>query len=161
MAKKKHVVTNAMRILTAKKIPFKAYEYEADEVGDNFGCVIAELIGTDPAKTYKTLVGKGDKTGVIVAVIPVNNEVNLKKLASESGNKSVQLIHVKELLSLTGYIRGGVSPIGMKKQYPTYVNNSCLQQDVVYVSGGVCGISLEIRTEDFISATGAVACEIV
>ena len=78
MAKKKHVVTNAMRMLTAKKIPFKAYEYEADEVGDNFGCVIAELLGTDPAKTYKTLVGKGDKTGVIVAVIPVNNEYHLE-----------------------------------------------------------------------------------
>lgn len=160
MAKKKQTVTNAMRLLTAKKIPFTAYEYEADSVGENFGSKIAKLLGTDPNRTYKTLVGKGDKTGVLVVVIPVNDEVDLKKLAAESGNKSVELIHVKELLALTGYIRGGVSPIGMKKQYPTFINHTCLDADTLFVSGGVCGISLEMRTEDFISVTGAKPCPI-
>lgn len=161
MAKKKPVITNAMRMLTSKKIPFKSYEYKADEVGENFGCKIAELLNINPAQTYKTLVGKGDKTGILVAVIPVDNELDLKKLAHESGNKSVQLIHVKELLGLTGYVRGGVSPIGMKKQFPTYIHDTCFDYDYLYVSGGVCGVSLEMTPENFMNVTDAKACNII
>ena len=150
-----------MRILKSKKILFKAYEYEAEEVGESFGNKIAELLNINPDFTYKTLVGRGDKTGILVAVIPVNKELNLKKLSAASGNKSVQLIHVKELLELTGYVRGGVSPIGMKKQYPTYVENTNLESNILYVSGGVCGVSLEMTTEDFLNITEAKPCNIV
>ena len=119
MAKKKQTVTNAMRILTAAKINFETVEYEAEEVTKDFGVYISQLTGIPTDRSFKTLVGKGDKTGHIVAVIPADKEVDLKKLASVSGNKRVELIAVKDLLALTGYIRGGVSPIGMKKKFPT------------------------------------------
>ena len=147
MAKKK-IVTNAMRLLNAAKIEYETIEYHADGVGDNFGMAIAELTGMPPEQSFKTLVAKGDKTGVIVACAPVNDEVDLKKLAKASGNKKVEMIHVKELLGLTGYIRGGVSPIGMKKKYPTYVNNSAESFDSVVVSAGVCGASVRLAPED-------------
>jgi Cys-tRNA(Pro)/Cys-tRNA(Cys) deacylase len=160
MAKKKPVITNAMRMLTSKKIPFKAYEYEADEVGDNFGCKIAELLGINPAQSYKTLVGKGDKTGILVAVIPVENELDLKKLASESGNKSVQLVPVKDLLGLTGYIRGGCSPVGMKKRFPTYFHSTAVDFEHIYVSAGVRGLQIQINPADLISFVGATVADV-
>ena len=147
MAKKK-TITNAMRLLNAAKIEYETIEYHADEVGDNFGMAIAELTGMPPEQSFKTLVAKGDKTGVIVACAPVNDEVDLKKLAKASGNKKVEMIHVKELLALTGYIRGGVSPIGMKKKYPTYVNNSAETFESVVVSAGVCGASVRLAPKD-------------
>ena len=147
MAKKK-TVTNAMRLLNAAKIEYETIEYHADEVGDNFGMAIAELTGIPPEQSFKTLVAKGDKTGVIVACVPVNDEVDLKKLAKASGNKKTEMIHVKELLALTGYIRGGVSPIGMKKKYPTYVNISAKDFDSVVVSAGVCGASVRLKPRD-------------
>ena len=147
MAKKK-TVTNAMRLLNAAKIEYETIEYHADEVGENFGMAIAELTGMPPEQSFKTLVAKGDKTGVIVACAPVNDEVDLKKLAKASGNKKVEMIHVRELLGLTGYIRGGVSPIGMKKKYPTYVNISAEKFDSVVVSAGVCGASVRLKPED-------------
>ena len=125
MAKKKAIMTNAMRILNAAKIEFDAIEYETDgTISEHFGEEIARKTGIAPEKSFKTLVAKGDKSGVIVICIPVNSEIDLKTLAASSGNKRVELIHVKELLGLTGYIRGGVSPIGMKKKYPTYIENS-------------------------------------
>ena len=142
MAKKKAVVTNAMRLLKAAKIDFEEVEYEAEEVGEAFGEMISQLTGIPPEMSFKTLVARGDKNGVMVACIPVNCEVDLKKLAKESGNKKVEMIHVKELLNLTGYIRGGVSPIGMKKQYPTYVDISGETLEKIAVSGGVCGVTL-------------------
>ena len=117
MAKKKSIVTNAMRILTKENIPFDVVEYDAPEVTKDFGMLISSLTGIPPLQSFKTLVGKGDKTGYITAVIPVCTEVDLKKLAKESGNKSVELVAVKDLPELTGYIRGGVSPIGMKKSF--------------------------------------------
>ena len=160
MAKKKHVVTNAMRMLTAAKIPFDVVEYEAQEVTQNFGSYIAELTGIPHQQAFKTLVGIGDKTGPVVAVIGVDDEVDLKKLAAQSGNKSVSLVPVKDLLALTGYIRGSVSPIGMKKKFPTFVSSKCLEFEKMGVSGGVCGITLMIAPSNLEKATGAKMCEI-
>ncbi len=156
MAKNKAIVTNAMRLLKASKIDYKTVEYTADEVGESFGEKIAELTGISPDISFKTLVAKGDKTGVLVACIPVKCEVDLKKLAKASGNKKVEMIHVKELLALTGYVRGGVSPIGMKKQYPTYVCHTAEKYDEVAVSGGQCGVTLLMSPDDLQKATRCV-----
>lgn len=140
-------------MLDKAKIKYEAAEYEADEVGEHFGEAIAELTGIPPEKAFKTLVARGDKTGVMVACIPVNAEADLKKLAKVSGNKKAELIHVKELLGLTGYIRGGVSPIGMKKKYTTYINETAKEFDSIAVSGGVCGVTLLLSPEDLQKVT--------
>lgn len=162
MAKK--TTTNAMRMLTSAKIPFEAVEYEADDkkLSDNtFGIHISELTGIEPERSFKTLVGRGDKTGVTVFCIPVSCELDLKKAAKATGNKKVELIHVKELLGLTGYIRGGVSPIGMKKKYPTFIHNSAESFEKVAVSGGVCGITLLLNPKDLIKVTEAKLSDII
>jgi len=159
MAKKKPVVTNAMRQLTSAKIPFESIEYEVDEVGDNFGVTIAELTGIPCEQSFKTLVAKGNE--VVAVCVPVDCEVDLKKLALASGNKKVELIHVKELLALTGYVRGGVSPIGMKKKFPTYIHESCLAFDKMAVSGGTCGVTLLLSPQDLIKVTDATTCDII
>lgn len=159
MAKKKPVITNAMRMLTAAKIPFETVEYEAEEVGENFGMYIAELTGIECERSFKTLVARGSE--VMAVCVPVNSEVDLKKLAKASGSKKVELIHVKELPVLTGYIRGGVSPIGMKKKYATYIHKSCLDFDKVAVSGGVCGVTLLMKPNDLIKAVGGTVCDII
>ena len=161
MAKDKKTVTNAMRLLNAAKIQYDTIEYEADEVGDHFGETIAAMTGIPPEKSFKTLVARGDKTGIMVSCIPVNREVDLKKLAKVSGNKKVEMIHVKELLSLTGYIRGGVSPIGMKKKYPTYINETAKDFDKIAVSGGKCGCTLLIAPSDVQKATGCVFEDVI
>lgn len=153
MAKDKKTVTNAMRLLNAAKIQYKTIEYEADEVGEHFGERIAEMTGISAEKSFKTLVARGDKTGIIVVCIPVCDEVDLKKLARVSGNKKTELIHVKELLNLTGYIRGGVSPVGMKKKYPTYIHKSAEDFDEIAISGGRCGVTLMLTPVDLQKAT--------
>lgn len=161
MAKKKNTVTNAMRMLSSKKIPFEAFEYEADEIGDGFGSKICRELGTPPEKTFKTLVGIGDKTGPVVAVIPVDEETDLKKLAKASKNKSVSLVHVKDLVALTGYARGSVSPLGMKKLFPTYVNISAENSDVIYISGGMCGLTLKLSPGDLIKVVNGEFADII
>lgn len=148
MAKDKKHMTNAMRMLDKAKIKYEAVEYVADEVGENFGEKIAEITGIPAKKALKTLVARGDKSGVMVACVPVDGEVDLKKLASVSGCKKVEMIHVRELLGLTGYIRGGVSPIGMKKKYPTYISDTAKGFETVAVSGGVCGLTLLLSPDD-------------
>lgn len=153
MAKDKKTVTNAMRLLNAAKIQYKTIEYEADEVGEHFGEKIAEMTGISAEKSFKTLVARGDKTGIIVVCIPVCDEVDLKKLARVSGNKKTELIHVKELLNLTGYIRGGVSPVGMKKKYTTYIHKSAEDFDEIAISGGRCGVTLMLTPMDLQKAT--------
>lgn len=158
MAKRKPVVTNAMRMLKTAKIPFEEVEYEAEEVGEDFGMKIAAITGLVPEMSFKTLVARGEKKGIMVVCLPVNHEVDLKKLAKAAGDKKVELIHVKELLGLTGYIRGGVSPIGMKKLYPTYVNASAEALDKIAVSGGVCGVTLIMTPQNL---KKAVNCEFV
>ena len=159
MAKKKPMVTNAMRILQASKIPFELIEYVTDEVGENFGMHIAELAGIPSNQSFKTLVARGNE--IMVGCIPVDCEVDLKKLAKESGSKKAEMIHVKELLALTGYIRGGVSPIGMKKKYPTYIHSSCLSFDKMAVSAGVCGGTLLLAPDDLIKMTNASVCDLI
>ena len=125
--------TNAMRILDSAKISYTTYEYEPDE-NDLTGVHVAEQIGLDPDYVFKTLVAKGDKTGLVVFCIPCNMELDLKKCARVSGNKKIELLPVKELLSNTGYIRGGCSPVGMKKQYPTFIDETCILFDKITVS---------------------------
>lgn len=153
MAKKKEQITNAMRMLRASKIEFETVFYEAEEVGTDFGEMISELTGIPPEMSFKTLVARGDRNGVMVACVPVKEEIDLKKLAQVSGNKKTELIHVKELLSLTGYIRGGVSPIGMKKHYPTYVAVEGEMLDKIAVSGGTCGVTLIMTPKALQKAT--------
>ena len=161
MAKKKPIVTNAMRYLKSEGIEYEAIEYETDgKIEENFGMLISEKTGIPPEKSFKTLVLKGDKTGISVACIPVNCELDLKKLASAAGDKKFEMIHVKDLLNLTGYIRGGVSPIGMKKKYPTYIDKSCKNFETIAVSAGICGCTLIIKTKDILSVTGAKTADI-
>ena len=135
------IKTNAMRMLTAAKIPFEVLEYEVDE-NDLSGMHIAEQLGFPPELMFKTLVAKGDKTGPLVFCIPVGEEINLRLAASITGNKKIEMIDVKDLLALTGYIRGGVSPIGMKKKFPTYIHESALHFEKITVSSGTRGAQL-------------------
>ena len=161
MAKKKPIVTNAMRMLDKEGIKYDAIEYETDgTVEENFGMKISEKTGIPPEMSYKTLVLKSDKAGVYVACIPVNCELDLKKAAQTMGEKKVEMIHVKDLLALTGYIRGGVSPIGMKKKYPTYIDASCEDFDKIAISAGICGCTLIINREELITTTNATVADI-
>lgn len=151
--------TNAMRILDSAKISYTTYEYEPDE-NDLTGVHVAEQIGLDPDYVFKTLVAKGDKTGLVVFCIPCNMELDLKKCARVSGNKKIELLPVKELLSNTGYIRGGCSPVGMKKQYPTFIDETCILFDKITVSAGVRGCQLLLNPNELISLVGAKVCDI-
>lgn len=135
------IKTNAMRMLSAAKIPFEVLEYEVDE-NDLSGMHIAEQVGYPPEQMFKTLVAKGDKTGPLVFCISVAEEIDLRRAATITGNKKIEMIHVKDLLVLTGYIRGGVSPIGMKKKFPTWVHESALQFERITVSSGTRGAQL-------------------
>lgn len=156
MGKKKAIMTNAMRMLKAGGFEYEAIEYETNgTVSEHFGEEISRKTGIPPEQSFKTLVARGEKCGIIVVCIPVNTEVNLKKLAAAANDKKVELIHVKELLGLTGYIRGGVSPIGMKKKYPTYIESSCMNFDKMAVSAGICGCTLMISPSDLIKACEA------
>lgn len=153
MAKKKPIVTNAMRILKSAKVKFEAIEYETDgTVSDHFGEEISRKTGIPPEKSFKTLVAKGDRNGIIVVCIPVCDEVDLKKLAIASRDKRAELIHVKELFDLTGYIRGGVSPVGMKKKYPTFIEKSCMDFEEIAISAGICGCTLMINPNDLLKS---------
>lgn len=161
MAKKKQL-TNAMRILDAAKIKydFISYDYEG-EPGENFGAEIAALTGIPAEKSFKTLVLRGAKCGLITACIPVNAEADLKKLAQCAGDKKVEMIHVRELQSLTGYIRGGVSPIGMKKLFPTFFDAGAENFEKIAVSGGRCGSTLMISPSDLKIVTNCTFCDII
>lgn len=146
--------TNAVRLLDKAKVSYELIEYTVDE-NDLAAGHIAEELGQNLSQVFKTLVLKGNKTGHIVAVIPGDKELNLKKLAKVSGNKSVEMVAVKELLGLTGYIRGGCSPIGMKKKYPTYINSSCQLFDYIMISAGVRGMQMKLNPLDLLDVTGA------
>ncbi|HJB23850.1 MAG TPA: Cys-tRNA(Pro) deacylase [Candidatus Jeotgalibaca pullicola] len=146
MAKKK-AKTNAIRIVEQKKISYIEHEYPWQE-DDLSGKSVAEHLNADPSRIFKTLVAVGNKTGPIVAVIPSNQELDLKKIAKASGNKKVEMLHVKELEELTGYIRGGCSPIGMKKLLPTYFDASALQYETITVSAGRRGIQMELAPKE-------------
>ena len=133
--------TNAMRRLDQAKIPYETAEYEVDE-SNLSGVHLAASIGVDVRKVFKTLVARGERTGLHVFVIPAAEELDLKKCAAVIGDKRVEMIAVKELLPLTGYIRGGCSPIGMKKKYPTYIDASAEHEEKIYVSAGQRGLQI-------------------
>lgn len=161
MAKKKPIMTNAMRILNSAKIDYEVVEYEHEgEIGSHFGVEISEMTGIAPETAFKTLVARGEKQGIMVVCIPVNAEVDLKKLARAANDKRVEMIHVKELLALTGYIRGGVSPIGMKKKYTTFVNATAQSLEKVAVSGGVCGCTLIMTPSNLQKATDCIFADV-
>ena len=146
--------TNAARLLDAAGIEYSLVPYEVDEEHLEASHV-AEQLGEDLDRVFKTLVLRGDRGGLFVCVMPGSMEVDLKVAARISGNKSCAMIHVKELLPLTGYIRGGCSPIGMKKPLPTFVHESALLYDYIYVSAGVRGLQLRLAPDDLIRLTGA------
>lgn len=151
--------TNAARLLDAKGIGYELTEYEVDE-SDLSATSLAIKIGQNIDQIFKTLVLRGDKTGVFVVVVPGNSEVNLKKAAKISGNKSVAMVHQKELLGLTGYIRGGCSPLGMKKPYPIYIDESCLLFDFIFVSAGQRGLQLKLNPEELVKTTEAIVGDV-
>jgi Cys-tRNA(Pro)/Cys-tRNA(Cys) deacylase len=146
--------TNAMRILDRSKVAYNAITYQVDE-SDLSAIHVAESLQQDVSKVFKTLVLEGDKTGFIVACVPGAEEVHLKNLATLSGNKKCAMIPMKDILKITGYIRGGCSPFGMKKQFPTFIDESVLLFNEVYVSAGVRGIQVEIAPADLIQLTQA------
>lgn len=142
--------TNAARLLDKAGIAYDLIPYTVDE--SDLGAVhVAELLGEDISTVYKTIVFSGDKTGYLVCVIPGNREVDLKKVAKLSGNKKVEPLHMKELLPITGYIRGGCSPIGMKKKFPVYFQEDCLCLPYFYVSAGQRGLQFRINPKDLIN----------
>lgn len=156
---KKIEKTNAARLLDRAKIKYNLIPYEFDE-NDLAAQHVADSLGQDIAKVFKTLVLHGDKTGYVVCVIPGDKEVDLKALAKVSGNKKVEMIPMKDLLQVTGYIRGGCSPIGMKKRFPTYFHTTAMQQDLIYVSAGVRGLQIEIAPQDLIDFVQAAVAEV-
>lgn len=146
--------TNAARLLDKADIAYELIPYTVDE--SNLAAEhVAEELGEDIEQVFKTLVLRGDKNGLFVCVIPGNFEVDLKVAARISGNKNCDLIPMKELLPLTGYIRGGCSPIGMKKPFPTFIHESALLHDHIYISAGVRGLQLKISPQDLIDFVGA------
>ena len=154
------VKTNAMRLLTAAKIPFTVKEYPVDE-NDLSGTHVADSIGADYDTVYKTLVLKGDKTGYLVCCIPVDAELDLKKVAKAAKDKKVDMIPMKDLLGLTGYVRGVCSPIGMKKKFPTYIEETAVLYDEIAVSAGVRGAQIIINPEKLREFTDAQFASLV
>lgn len=142
--------TNAMRMLDEAKIPYEVKEYEVDPE-DLSGLHLAEKASLSPEKVFKTIVLYGDRSGYLVVCLPVGEEINLKKAAMLSGNKSVELIPVSDLEKLTGYVRGGCSPIGMKKKFPTFASEKMRTQEKIYVSAGKRGLQLYLAPADLIA----------
>ena len=142
--------TNAARLLDRAKIEYELIPYTVDENNLAVEHVASEL-GEDIRQVFKTLVLRGDRNGILVCVVPGDMEVNLKAAAKLSGNKSVEMIAMKELLATTGYIRGGCSPIGMKKNFPTFIHASCMDFSYIYVSAGVRGLQIKIAPSDLVN----------
>jgi Cys-tRNA(Pro)/Cys-tRNA(Cys) deacylase len=153
VAKKKKIQkTNAIRQVEQKNIAYNEYEFAWSE--DHLSAdSVAEKLEIDPARIFKTLVTVGNKTGPVVAVIPGNQELDLKKLAKVSGNKKIEMLHLKDLEETTGYIRGGCSPIGMKKLFPTFIAAQAQQYDRIIVSAGKRGLQIELAWQDILTLT--------
>ena len=150
---KKHIKTNAMRILETAGLEFEVMLYECDEFTD--GVTVAGKLGLDPDMVYKTLVTENKAHENFVFVVPVAKELDLKKCAAAAGQKSLEMIHVKDITRVTGYIRGGCSPIGMKKQFPTVIDKSAEPLDQIYFSGGKRGVQIKMNPIDLKDLTGA------
>lgn len=158
MSKSKEIKTNAMRFLETKKIPYEAHTYECDEFKD--GIQIADMLGLPHEKVYKTLVTQGNSKNYFVFVIPIEAELDMKKAARSVGEKSVAMLHVKDINAVTGYIRGGCTAIGMKKQYTTRIADSALTLEKIIVSGGKLGMQLELAPKDLALAANAEFADI-
>ncbi|MDD5891622.1 MAG: Cys-tRNA(Pro) deacylase [Bacteroidales bacterium] len=154
MPKKGIEKTNAARLLDRAGIAYNLIPYEFDE-SDLAASHVAQSLGEPIERVFKTLVLHGDKNGYLVCVVPGNTEVDLKALAKASGNKKTEMIPMKDLLGVTGYIRGGCSPIGMKKKYPTYIHSTALGFDSIFISAGVRGLQLQLSPSELISFTNA------
>ena len=157
---KKIKKTNAARILDNLGIDYEIKTYEVDET-DLSAVHVAQVVGMDIKTVFKTLVTRGDKTGVIMAVIGGADEINLKSLAKASGNKSVEMIALKELLPLTGYVRGGCSPLGAKKNYPVFIDSRALEQEKISISAGQRGMQLILSPKDLVTAANATVVDLV
>lgn len=156
---KKTEKTNAARLLDKAGISYDLIPYEFDE-NDLAAQHVADSLGQPIEQVFKTLVLHGDRSGHIVCVVPGNGEVDLKALAKASGNKKVEMIAMKDLLSVTGYIRGGCSPIGMKKKFPTYFHSTVLDFETIYVSAGVRGLQLEISPAALVDFVGGIVADV-
>jgi Cys-tRNA(Pro)/Cys-tRNA(Cys) deacylase len=161
MAKKKEEKTNVMRTLEQKKVSFTAHTYPHEEGVAVDGETVAALLGQDPAAVFKTLVTKGASGGYYVFDIPVAESLDLKKAAKAVGEKSIAMLPAKDLLPLTGYVHGGCSPVGMKKQFPTVFHESCLQQETMTVSAGKIGYQVTVKPGDLIALVRAATADVV
>ena len=151
--------TNVMRILDGKRIPYVSHTYEPDATMS--GEQIADLLGEDPERVFKTLVTQGKSGQYYVFVVPVWAELNLKKAACEAHEKSVSMIKQKDLLPLTGYVHGGCSPIGMKKQFPTFIHETAVTFDRMFVSAGKVGLQVELTPKDLMSVVGCKLADVI
>ena len=158
---KKEEKTNVMRLLDQKKIPYVPHTYPHGGDGAPDGVSVANSLGIDPAAVFKTLVTKGASGGYYVFDIPVAATLDLKKAARAVGEKSIAMLPSKELLPLTGYVHGGCSPVGMKKQFPTVFHESALGQDAIYVSAGKVGFQVELAPADLMELVGAGAADVI
>lgn len=156
---KKDDKTNVMRLLDGKKIPYESHTYEPNP--ELTGEEIAGILGEDSGRVFKTLVTQGKSGAYYVFVVPVMAELDLKKAAKAAGEKSIDMIKQKELLPLTGYVHGGCSPIGMKKQFPTFIHETAKDLDRIYVSAGKVGYQVELAADSLIKMTGAKAADII
>lgn len=151
--------TNAVRLVEQAGLPYRCTEYAYDE-NDLSGAHAAEAIGMPPEQVFKTLVARGDKHGIVVFCIPVCCELDLKKAAKAVGDKKIEMVHMKELLPLTGYIRGGCGPIGMKKNYPTFIDETAQLYDEIAVSAGMRGQQLILAPDDLINYADMTVCDL-
>lgn len=151
--------TNAARILDGLNIKYELREYVVDE-DDLSAASVAQKVGMPPEQVFKTLVVRGDKTGILMACVPGDAELDLKELAAASGNKKVEMVSLKEVQPLTGYIRGGVSPLGAKKQYPVFIDETIILWPVIAVSAGIRGCQIIVEPDDLIAAVRAAVCAV-
>ncbi len=156
---KKEEKTNVMRFLDSRKVPYESHSYEPD--AGLSGEQIAGILGEEPQKVFKTLVTQGRSGSYYVFVVPVREELDLKKAAKAAKEKSISMIRQKELLPLTGYVHGGCSPVGMKKQFPTFIHESAPGFEKIFVSAGKVGFQIELSPADLISAAGCTIADIV
>lgn len=160
MAKQKINKTNVARLLDRDKVLYELIPYEVDEA-DLSAVHVADSLGEEVERVFKTIVLHGDKTGYFVCVLPGDHEIDLKKAARVSGNKKCELLPMKELLPTTGYIRGGCSPIGMKKAFPTYVHTTAATYDFIYISAGQRGLQVKLSPQDMMQVTGATYADLL
>lgn len=152
--------TNAMRMLDAQKVVYELITYESQD-GKIDGVSVAEKIGKNPEAVYKTLVAQGGSKQIFVFIVPVTEELDLKKAAKAAGEKKVEMIPVKDIQKLTGYIRGGCSPVGMKKLYPSFIDAKSEELDLIIVSGGKIGMQMELKVDDLQKAIGAKLADLI